>query len=286
MRCSSVHVGTCSLSGRVHRKPRPISRNSSYNLSALPSMLVLTDARIAWTITMPSAAFVQQGVVFRAPSCAFTQTSRTSLSGLRSRHIFPKNTQSVRRYPCVACLNKDKDEQPQHIAHVENTDSTDSIELSSSLDDEDRRCVDEITKESEDTLRQVGDAVRKDLDDLRSSTDAMADQLIEQETQTLLSKYDEQQEDLLETVKNERRNIQDEFDKISSISNNKGSLREMPKNSAAQLLFAASFLFGLASIVYAWNALVNSNQQALINALVDAVVAVGASFFANKYDSK
>lgn len=178
----------------------------------------------------------------------------------------------------------DDDIRATHLVDFNNSDSQTNAGQALPLTDEDRQNVEDITAESEETLREVGDSVQKDLDDLRSETEARADQLIEEETQALLDKYDDQQRQVLDNVEKEKRVIQDELDKINSFDGTKTKTTAGRAPNVAKLLFALSVLFGMASVTYAWNAITTGDQQTLYYAIVDAAVAVCASYFASLYD--
>lgn len=122
-----------------------------------------------------------------------------------------------------------------------------------------------------------------DLESIQASTQAYADELIAEETEALLAKYDEQQEELLAAVDDDRRIIEEQMKRIQELT---GKMRDddddveiadTPLREKA--LAAAAGLFAIAAIVYAWTGFVQDDSVALQNAGLDAVVAAAAVYF-------
>lgn len=247
---------------------------------------------------------------FLATSPTPFRTHRTSIS-IASSPSTPSILPSYRRPPCKphpviltssaisppAENTGEKDKQPSDAlsAPLSTQPLQEEQEMTiekpyAPINDDDRQQVNKITSESEGQLDKVAGEVRANIEDLRENRERLADELIEQETQALLEKYQNQQMDLIHAVGKERDTIQQEIDKIENFISSKGQSSDKETKSSITsspiILQATTLLFGLASLLYAFNAVAHSDSEAFRNSLIDAAVAVCSAYFLSKSTSK
>lgn len=145
----------------------------------------------------------------------------------------------------------------------------------------------EITMKGKKTLDQVAKEVRTDIESLKTSSNFLANQFTEDESQALLHRFENYKEDLIQGVERERKILQEEVTKLESMLSSYG--RGTPGHTsspAVKMLRIATILLSLASCMFAINGILLSNSQMLSNATVDALVAVCATYILTKYTEK
>lgn len=181
-----------------------------------------------------------------------------------------------------ATIVSDGSEHNKNSAASDGASTSDNFAHSSSkpLDGSEARAkFDSITHEGEQMLNNVADDVRNEISELSDSLEEFADKTIREETDALLEKYGNRQNELLEKVREERRLIEQEmnrFNSLSSSSNTGSSGATAPLSQ--KILLATTLLFGLASVAYTWTAIASSDSTALRNAVIDMAVAVCAAY--------
>lgn len=155
----------------------------------------------------------------------------------------------------------------------------------------DQEVIDAAASEAQSSLEDVGGAVKDDLESVQATTQAYADKLIAEETEALLSRYEEKKDELLASVDDDRRVIEEQMGRIQELAKN-GSGTGFSENFTEgdvplreKALSAAAGLFAIAAVIYAWSGFVQDDSQALQNAGLDAIVAAAAVFFLKKNPS-
>lgn len=169
---------------------------------------------------------------------------------------------------------------PEHPPSNEQAPATPAPGALTSEAKADHEVLESLAKSGTSSLQEIGASVKNDLESVSASTQAMADEMIAEETEALLSKYDEKQEQLLATVKAERRVIEREAKRIEDLA---GKLRHAkaggkPGSPREKILAAVAGLASVAALVYAWTGFVSGDTGSLQNAGLDAVVAAVAVY--------
>ncbi|PXF46815.1 hypothetical protein BWQ96_03344 [Gracilariopsis chorda] len=147
----------------------------------------------------------------------------------------------------------------------------------------DRRVMEGITETGVSRMNEIVSDMKDSLKGVEDDAINRATAMIQEETDALLSKYEDQRSDLLNKVKMDRKVIQEEFTKIEQLAGNMEERREGDGQSLkTKALLVSTTAFVLAALYYAWNGFVNTDPAALTNAAVDAVVAAAAGYFLSK----
>lgn len=158
------------------------------------------------------------------------------------------------------------------------------------MDEFDRAAVSDITDKGAETVAEIADDLRADLDQIRNDTERMADNLIAEETAALLDRYNDKKEDILNNVQQERKLILSEMNNVEDLAKSIDSnlKTSSPSNSTTTttILLATTALFTLAAIYYAYIGLLNSDASSLTNAVIDLVFAVASAFFLSRETNK
>lgn len=226
-------------------------------------------------------------VAFQRP-CSF-QINSFSFNTRHSvtRRYNDSNSASVsKNRRSIITLSSDSDKTYQFDGS-EDVRIYDRDEYSSIMDNSSDSDVDDIAKEGEKKLDQVADNVRTDMDNLRASSKDLAERLIAEESQALLQKCEDYQQEMIRAVEKERGILREEVSKLENMLNSyKKETGNKSTSPALKVLFSATFLFGLAAVIYAINAIVTSDSELLKNAMVNAVVAACGTYILSKPEQK
>lgn len=215
--------------------------------------------------TFSNSARATKRLLYRKAGCSRTfQTNLRSHNGRRATIVSDSSGRNGNSAASNGASTPDK------FAHNSN------MPLDGS---ETRAKFDSITHEGEQLLNNVADDIRNEMGELSDSLEEFADKMIQEETAALLEKYGNRQNELLENVREERRIIEEEMNRFSSLSSSSNAESSGATTPLSEkLLLAATFLFGLASVVYTWTAIATTDSTALQNAVIDMAVAVCAAY--------
>lgn len=162
--------------------------------------------------------------------------------------------------------------------HIDSTSDGPRNSSDFSVDgNESRAKINDIAREGERMLENVADGARRDMDELPGSLEIFADKIIKEETEALLEKYENRQDELLEKVRQERRIIEEEMNRVKSVTSST-SLKPSDTALSEKILLGTTLLFGLAAMAYTWTAIAYSDGTALRSAIIDMAFAVCAAY--------
>lgn len=155
------------------------------------------------------------------------------------------------------------------------------------LRESDKRVMDGIASVGMEKIEEIASEVKGDLDKLMSQSAQVASEMLQEETEIMLAKYEEKQRDILAGVEKEKEVIKREAERIEELTREiKASESTRTTTAATKALSASTALFGLAALFYAWNGIVYSDSVALQSAVVDSLVAAASGFFLAKQNRK
>ena len=157
-----------------------------------------------------------------------------------------------------------------------------------SLRESDKRVFEGITETGANTLQDIADEIKGDLESVQDASQQLASEIIEQETETLLSKYDEERATLLERMNDDKQAIEEELEKIKNLA----QLVETPNEAdhgvskTSKVLLIVTALLGLGALYSGFIGLAFSDSESLANGAIDAVVAAISGFLLSRERSK
>jgi hypothetical protein len=148
----------------------------------------------------------------------------------------------------------------------------------------DRRVFDSLVETGEDDLRQIGDAVAEELTGAGDALAERAEALLAAAMEETLAQFDERRAELMREALAQRDAIRVEADQIEALAaslNRRSPAPAADKGSRGKqsALFAASGLFALAAVTYAWLGFAEQSSAAMQSAALDACAAGAAAFF-------
>lgn len=149
------------------------------------------------------------------------------------------------------------------------------------LRDSDQRVVGGITDLAMDDIEGIAGDIKSELEDVEAISQQYASNLMAEAADSLLEKYEDQREELLQTVSRDRGLIQDELHKIEKLSESVKSSRRSRSDlsTKGKLLFLLAGMFGVGALIYGWTGFIESDSAAVQNAAIDALFAAIAAFF-------
>lgn len=145
----------------------------------------------------------------------------------------------------------------------------------------DRRVMDGIAEVGVDGMRVIAGGVQRELARVGENTEDMADALIAEEMTAILEKHEGDKAELLAGLGRDRKVIQEEFERIQELAESLKSptaTNMSDMSLSARTLFIATGLFVLGALFFAFNGTVTSDGEALVNAVIDAIVAAICAF--------
>jgi hypothetical protein len=148
----------------------------------------------------------------------------------------------------------------------------------------DRRVFDSIVELGEGDLKMIGDAVSEELNDAGKDIAGRIDSLFDLELEKNLMQFEGKRDELMLDAIAQRNVIREEAARIDALAKSlDGAKRQSKQDTAARgkqnALFAASGLFALAALTYAWRGFVDESSAAMQSAALDAVAAGAATYF-------
>lgn len=185
---------------------------------------------------------------------------------------------SCKRAPTIISLSNSSDSSPSP-SQLPLPDSFLTSSPKKQTSPADRQIFDDLTADASSSLTALGEQAKQDLENITASTAQFANNIIAEETEALLAKYDHQQRQILTTVDQQRQVINAEIDHLKHLSSHRPTPTSVLSKRALLYSINAA-LFATAGVSAIVTAVVRENVADLrIATVYIAIAAVWATLF-------
>lgn len=152
---------------------------------------------------------------------------------------------------------------------------------------EEPKSLGDIKDSGVERIVKAGEDMKSELSGVGSSNEEFAAQLVEEELNKVLKKFEKERETLLSRKKEQVEEIRKEATLLRGLAISAHKDTEIPADAFGarqKALLALAGLFGVAAMVFFWDGITADSSSSLMNASVDALFAALIAYFSQSSD--